>query len=37
MVGDVTSLLRELLQAWEQAIAAEKQRPAARLKAVAVA
>jgi flagellar protein FliS len=37
MVGDVVSLLRELLQAWEQAIAAEKQRPAERLKAVAVA
>ena len=37
MVGEVVSLLRELLQAWEQAIAAEKQRPAGTLRAVAVA
>jgi flagellar protein FliS len=37
MVDEVVSLLRELLQAWEQAIAADKQQPAARLRAVAVA
>ena len=37
MVGEVVSLLRELLQAWEQAIASEKQRPPATLRAVAVA
>ena len=37
MVGDVLDLLRELLQAWEQAIAADKQRPPSALRAVAVA
>lgn len=37
MVGEVVSLMRELLQAWEQAIAGEKQRASTMHRAVAVA
>ena len=37
MVGDVIALLRELLQAWEQAIAGETHRAVSAPRAVAVA
>jgi flagellar biosynthetic protein FliS len=37
MVGDVIALLRELLQAWEQAIASESHRAVSAPRAVAVA
>jgi flagellar protein FliS len=37
MVGEVTTLLRELLQAWEQAIMSEKFRATGPMRAVAVA
>jgi hypothetical protein len=37
MVGEVATLLRELLQSWEQALASEKLQATRPMRAVAVA